>query len=30
MAKCKDAELRTVILVLCMTTLRLRDLLNRR
>ncbi|PYQ17001.1 MAG: hypothetical protein DMF80_02425 [Acidobacteria bacterium] len=30
MAKCKDPELRTVILVLCMTTLRLRELLNRR
>lgn len=28
--KCKDPELRTVILVLCMTTLRLRELLNRR
>ncbi len=27
---CKDRELRTVILVLCMTTLRLRELLNRR
>jgi integrase len=30
MAKCKDPELRTMILVLCMTTLRLRELLNRR
>jgi len=28
--KCKDPELRTVILVLCMTALRLRELLNRR
>jgi integrase len=27
--KCKDPELRTVILVLCTTTLRLRELLNR-
>jgi integrase len=30
LAKCKDPELRTVILVLCMTALRLRELLNRR
>jgi integrase len=30
LAGCKDPELRTVILVLCMTTLRLRELLNRR
>ncbi len=30
LAKCKDPELRTAILVLCMTTLRLRELLNRR
>jgi integrase len=30
LAKCKDPELRTVILVLCLTTLRLRELLNRR
>ena len=30
LAKCQDAELRTVILVLCLTTLRLRELLNRR
>jgi len=30
LAECKDPELRTVILVLCMTTLRLRELLNRR
>ena len=30
LAKCKDPELRTVILVLCLTTLRRRELLNRR
>ena len=30
LAECKDPELRTAILVLCMTTLRLRELLNRR
>jgi integrase len=30
LAGCKDPELRTTILVLCMTTLRLRELLNRR
>ena len=29
LAKCKDPELRTAILVLCMTTLRLRELLKR-
>ena len=30
LAGCKNEELRTVILVLCMTTLRLRELLNRK
>src|SRR5262245_30085962 len=30
LAGCKNQELRTVILVLCMTTLRLRELLNRK